>query len=64
MTLASILSLLDAAVPVPRDSPWFPKDVDAWSVRWVFLHVISELARHAGHADIIRESLDGAKSMG
>lgn len=24
---------LDAAVPVPRDSPWFPKDVDAWSVR-------------------------------
>ena len=51
MTLASILSLLDAAVPVPRDSPWFPKDVDAWSVRWVFLHVISELGRHAGHAD-------------
>jgi len=60
LTLASILSLLDAAVPVPRDSPWFPKDVDAWSVRWVFLHVISELARHAGHADIIRESIDGA----
>jgi hypothetical protein len=53
---------LDAAVPVPvpQDAPWFPKDVDAWSVRWVFLHVISELARHAGHADIIRESIDGA----
>ena len=51
---------LDAAVPVPRDSPWLPKDVEAWSVRWVFLHVISELARHAGHADIIRESIDGA----
>lgn len=51
---------LDAAVPVPRDAPWFPKDVEAWSVRWVFLHVISELARHAGHADIIRESIDGA----
>ena len=50
----------DAAVPVPRDAPWFPKDVDAWSVRWVFLHVISELARHAGHADIIRETIDGA----
>jgi len=26
--------------------------------------VIAETARHAGHADIIRESLDGAKSMG
>lgn len=51
---------LDAAVPVPRDAPWFPSDVEAWNVRWVFLHVISELARHAGHADIIRESLDGA----
>lgn len=50
----------DAAVPVPRDAPWFPKDVDAWSVRWVFQHVISELARHAGHADILRESIDGA----
>lgn len=51
---------LDAAVPVPRDAPWFPKDIDAWSVRWVLLHVVSELARHAGHADIIRESIDGA----
>jgi hypothetical protein len=51
---------LDAAVPVPRDAPWFPSDVDAWSVRWVFEHVITELARHAGHADIIRETIDGA----
>jgi uncharacterized damage-inducible protein DinB len=51
---------LDAAVPVPRDAPWFPKDVDAWSVRWVLFHVIEELARHAGQGDIIRESLDGA----
>ncbi|HEV7360060.1 MAG TPA: DUF664 domain-containing protein, partial [Mycobacterium sp.] len=24
---------LDAAVPVPRDVPWFPKDLEAWSVR-------------------------------
>ena len=51
---------LDAAVPVPRDVPWFPKDLEAWSVRWVILHVINELARHAGHADIVRETLDGA----
>lgn len=51
---------LDAAVPVPRDAPWFPSDVAAWSVRWVFLHVINELARHAGHADMVRESIDGA----
>jgi uncharacterized damage-inducible protein DinB len=50
----------DARVPVPHDIPWFPKNLDAWSVRWVILHVINELARHAGHADIIRESIDGA----
>ena len=51
---------LDAAVPVPRDAPWFPKDVDAWSVRWVVMHMIEELARHAGQGDVIRESIDGA----
>jgi uncharacterized damage-inducible protein DinB len=55
---------LDAAVPVPRDAPWFPKDLEAWSVRWVILHVINELARHAGHADIVRETLDGATMYG
>ena len=51
---------LGAAVPVPRDAPWFPKDVSAWSVRWVIFHMIEELARHAGQGDIIRESIDGA----
>ena len=51
---------LGAPVPVPRDAPWFPKDVDAWSVRWVAMHLVEELARHAGHADIVRESIDGA----
>lgn len=29
--------------------------------RWVVLHLIEELARHAGHADLIRETLDGSK---
>jgi uncharacterized damage-inducible protein DinB len=51
---------LDQPVPVPKGVPWFPDDVDAWSVRWVLLHLIEETARHAGHADIIRESIDGA----
>src|SRR5246127_4044068 len=31
---------LDATVPVPQDIPWFPKDQESWSVRWVILHVI------------------------
>ena len=54
---------LGRPVPVPRDAPWFPDDVDAWSVRWVLLHLIHETARHAGHADIIRESIDGATAF-
>jgi uncharacterized damage-inducible protein DinB len=51
---------LDTAVPVPQDVPWFPKDINNWTVRWVIHHLINELARHAGQADIIRESIDGA----
>jgi hypothetical protein len=51
---------LGRPVPVPKDAPWFPADVEAWSVRWVLLHMIEETARHAGHADIVRESIDGA----
>ena len=35
---------------------WFG---DTVSMRWVILHMIEETARHAGHADILREMLDG-----
>jgi hypothetical protein len=60
-TASVIASIADLGQPVkvPRDAPWFPQDIDAWSVRWVLLHLISETARHAGHADIVRESIDG-----
>ncbi len=51
---------LDLAVPVPRGAPWFPKDLPSWSVRWVLLHIFEEVTRHAGRADIVRESVDGA----
>ncbi|HEX6499874.1 MAG TPA: DinB family protein [Micromonosporaceae bacterium] len=54
---------LGQPVPVRKDLPWNPKDVDAWSVRWVLLHLIEETARHAGHADIIREAIDGATAF-
>jgi len=54
---------LGQPVPVPKGVPWFPEDVDAWSVRWVLLHIITETARHAGHADIVRESVDGATAF-
>ncbi|GAA2691621.1 DinB family protein [Streptomyces lunalinharesii] len=48
---------LDDTFPLPP-APWFPKDARQ-SMRWLLLHLIEETARHAGHADIVRESLDG-----
>jgi hypothetical protein len=54
---------LDHPVPVPQNVPWYPDDLKFWSIRWVLLHLIQETARHAGHADIIRESIDGATSV-
>lgn len=54
---------LDTVVPVP-DAPWFPKDGPPWTVRWIWWHLMEELARHAGHGDIIRETVDGATSFG
>ena len=64
-TNASIRAIgdLDRPVPVPQGVPWYPQDLDAWSVRWVVLHLVEELARHAGHADIIREAIDGATAF-
>ena len=53
---------LDTVHPLP-EAPWFPKDATR-SVRRVFLHIVGETAQHAGHADIIREAIDGAKTMG
>ena len=49
--------------PVPQGVPWYPDDLDAWSVRWVLMHLVSETARHAGHADIVREAVDGATAF-
>jgi uncharacterized damage-inducible protein DinB len=53
---------LDARQPLP-EAPWFEPGA-SWSARRVFLHLVAETAQHAGHADIIRETIDGQKSMG
>jgi uncharacterized damage-inducible protein DinB len=44
-------------------APWFPPG-SRWSARHVLLHILAETAQHSGHADIIREALDGQKTMG
>ncbi|MGV9253015.1 DinB family protein [Streptomyces sp. NPDC003697] len=52
---------LDDTFALPND-PWFPPD-ERVSLRWLVLHLIRETARHAGHADILRESLDGTTAF-
>jgi len=53
---------LDATQPLP-EAPWFPPNATR-SARRVFVHIVGETAQHAGHADILRETLDGQKTMG
>ncbi|MEU4341131.1 DUF664 domain-containing protein [Nocardia sp. NPDC023852] len=51
---------LDTSIPTPT-TPWTPDRI--WqSVRYTVLHILREIAHHSGHADIIREALDGANS--
>jgi uncharacterized damage-inducible protein DinB len=60
--LVRTLPDLDAAHPLP-EAPWFQPGA-VRSARRVFLHIVAETAQHAGHADILREAIDGQKTMG
>jgi hypothetical protein len=53
---------LDVSHPLP-EAPWFEPGV-RWSARRSLLHILAETAQHAGHADILREAIDGQKTMG
>jgi len=46
---------------VQLDDPCVRTDIIDCNVRCVLLHMIEETARHAGHADLIRETLDGSR---
>jgi hypothetical protein len=62
VTEAIVRGLEDLSAPLPATTdvvPWIPAGL-VWTPRWVLLHLIEETARHAGHADIIRESIDGS----
>jgi hypothetical protein len=54
---------LGRPVPIDKSVPWNPQEYDSWSVRWVLFHLIQETARHSGHADIIRETVDGGTAF-
>ncbi|QJY50351.1 DinB family protein [Pseudonocardia broussonetiae] len=59
--VVAALPSLDVSHPLP-DAPWYPDD--SFTARQVLLHLIAETSRHAGHADILRETLDGRTSAG
>ena len=60
--LVRTLPDLDASHPLP-EAPWFAPGARR-TARRALVHVVAETAQHAGHADIIREALDGQKTMG
>ncbi|MGL6237041.1 MAG: DinB family protein [Segniliparus sp.] len=51
----------EKSLPMPAH-PWLSVFQSELSPRWILAHLVDEHSRHAGHADIIRESLDGAKA--
>lgn len=59
-TLASLPDL-NVRHELPK-APWHEPGT-TWSVRRVLLHIIAETCQHAGHADMLREHIDGATSM-
>jgi uncharacterized damage-inducible protein DinB len=51
------------AASMDLDTPCARTDLITCNVRYVLFHMIEETARHAGHADIIRETLDGSRGI-
>ena len=52
--------VMDTISDLDQSSARSLRDGETRSVRWILVHMIEETARHAGHADLIRESIDGA----
>ena len=51
----------DLGRPVARPRP--PERGETATIRWVLVHMVEEYARHCGHADLIRQSIDGATDL-
>jgi hypothetical protein len=43
--------------------PWWPPEHSEVTLHWILVHMIAETDRHAGHADIVRELIDGAAGL-
>lgn len=67
-TIAGVIAEVDSACATSRriaagfalDQTVPHDELGQVSLRWIYVHIIREHARHAGHADILREQIDGA----
>lgn len=54
---------LDATFARPRRLRHHPERGPDMNLRWIYVHMIEEYARHNGHADLLREAIDGATGV-
>ena len=52
-------SVRTLGLDAPAKVPWWPEERKETTVAYVLVHLLAETAHHAGHADIIREAIDG-----
>lgn len=51
--------VVEAASSPDQQSKRLDRNDNPWNLRWIMIHMIEEYARHLGHADLIREAIDG-----
>jgi len=51
------------ALDAPGHVPWWPDDRSEVTLHRILVHMIAETHRHAGHADVVRELIDGAVGL-
>jgi uncharacterized damage-inducible protein DinB len=49
----------ELGLDAPADVPWWPEDRKHTTLGYLLVHMLAETAHHAGHADIVRETIDG-----
>lgn len=55
-------TIASLSLDAPGRVPWWPPETEVTLGR-ILVHVLTDLTRHAGHADILRESIDGAAGL-
>jgi uncharacterized damage-inducible protein DinB len=56
-------TITELSLDARGDVPWWPEGLRKPMLRTLLIHMIQETARHAGHADVLRESIDGSAGL-